>query len=105
MQRALEMSLSSLDEGDTAAAAVSTATEPKPAVLAQLRVVAGRGGRCGHHALHNAILGATVASMPGTAGCSSAKSFLSDMLRDVAFWSRYHENVAMIKARCLPLKT
>ena len=104
MQRAMELSLRSLDDfaasdgGAATAASGKSGTNSSLAVLAQLRVVQGRGGRCGHHALHNAILGATVATVPGLKACSAAKSFLSDMLRDVVFWSRYHEHVEMIKS-------
>ena len=105
MQRAMELSMSSLDDAPPSASAASesnsgsgASSDASPAVLAQLRVASGRGGRCGHHALHNAILGATVATMPGATACPAAKTFLGDMLRDVAFWSRYHEHVAMIKS-------
>eukprot|EP01048_Picozoa_sp_COSAG05_P014771 COSAG05_NODE_1702_length_4249_cov_136.320607_7_plen_206_part_00 len=65
------------------------------ATLAQLRVAGQRGGRCGHHALHNAILSASAATESDDA---RAAQFLSDGMRDVGFWKRYHEHTAVLSA-------
>jgi hypothetical protein len=65
--------------------------------LAQLRVAPQRGGRCGHHALHNAILAATAA----TEGAPlRALAFICDLSRDVAFWRRYLEVSCANPGRC-----
>ena len=74
-ERAIALSL-----GDAGAADAG-----EPPTLVQVRVVAQRGGRCGHHALHNAMLAATAATEPDA---DVAAVFANDALRDVSFWKR-----------------